>query len=322
MKHTQKLLLAGCLIVFASGIGLAADEEKLSVRAEVDKAFVTIGERVEYRITVTHDPSIQIQSKIVPPPSDAFEIKEVHDFSERQGKLIVEGRRFTVSLYDLGEFILEPVTVRYRIGTGEDKSVQTNRLFLTVQSIDTSGKPKVDIKDVKGVLGLRRDWRWLIALVVILGIGGVGGYIWWAKRRRVLGEGSAEELPLSPEDEALIRLNRLFDSDLIRRGEIKQYFLELSEILRRYLERRFEILAVESTTSEILRDLREKEVSRTILDKIQEVMEVADLVKFAKRKPTPSEIVKVNQLSKAAVEEARPKIAVSEAALTENSDGV
>lgn len=305
------------LLSFSPALTAARTEEgTFSVKAEVDKAFLTVGERVEYRVTVTHDPSIQIVSKIVPPPSDAFEIKEAHDFREKEGRQIVEGRRFVITLYELGEFILEPVAVRYRTPTGEEKSVETNRLYLTVRSVDASGKPKTDIRGVKGVIGLARHWAWLWFLLLAAFIGGGGVFLWQRWRRGRVETVGSEETFLSPEDEALVRLSRLFDSDLLRRGLLKEYFLQLSEILRHFFERRFEILAAELTTSEILRNLREKEVSGDLIGKIQQVMEAADLVKFAKWKPTPPEIIRINQASKALVEAARPRVTSTEAAQT------
>ena len=106
-------------------------------------------------------------------------------------------------------------------------------------------------------------------------------------------------------------MSRLYDSNLIRQGQFKEYYLKLSEIVRRYLERRFEILAVESTTFEILRDLQHKETASTVVDKARDVLEYADLVKFAKLKPAPAEIIRINQTAKAMVEEARPSVAMT-----------
>ena len=285
-------------------------EEKgfLSVKAEVNKATITIGERIEYRVTITHDGSVQILSPVEAPKEEPFEVKEVHDIFEKQGKLTVEGKRFVVTTYELGEFILEPVAIQYRLAGGEPKTIQTNRLFITVKSIDSSAKPKTDIRNVKGALGLKRRWGWLgWVLVFFITLAG-GIYFWWLKKQRLQAADRAEEPKLSPEDQALFELNRLFDSDLIRRGKMKEYFLEMSEILRRYLERRFEISAIESTTSEILRDLKSREIPPSLREKIQNVLESTDFVKFAKWKPAPPEIIRINQLAKALVEEARPKV--------------
>lgn len=292
------------LICCAAGL-LAGEEDSVSVKAEVDKAFLTIGEPLRYRVSVTRDPSIEIVSQIVPPSSDVFELKEARDFSEKQGRQVVEGRQFVLTTYELGEFILEPVSVRYRTPAGIERTLQTNRLFITVQSVDTSGKPKTDIRDLKGTLELSRSWLGL-AFLLLIAFGG-GYFLWRHFHREEEREKAPSEPALSLEDRTLQQLNALFDSDLIRRGKVKEYFLELSEILRRYFEGRFEILAVESTTSEILLALKVKEVTLPLQEKIRETLEAADLVKFAKWKPTVPEILRINQLSKTIVEEARPK---------------
>jgi hypothetical protein len=300
----------------------AAASDSISVKSEVNRAFVTIGERLEYRVTVTHDPSIQILSDLLPPAAKPFEMKEMHEFSEKQGKEIVEGRRVTLVSYELGEFILEPVTVRYRTAKGEEKSIQTNRLYVTIQSVEPSGAEKTDIRGPKGVVGLSREWAWLWALVAFSLVGGGAYYLWWRWKHPTAVGAGAGEAALSPEDEALLSLSRLFDSDLLRRGKLKEYYLSLSEILRRYFERRFEILAIESTTPEILRDLKEKELPTSLRAKIRETLEAADLVKFAKWKPAPTEILHTNQLAKQIVEEARPKEASPPEALGATTHGL
>ena len=297
-------------------------EEKgfISVKAEIDKGTITIGEKVAYRVTVAHEENAQIPSQITSPKTEPFEVKEAHDFSEKQGKEIVEGRRFILTTYELGEFILEPVTLQYRVKGGEPKTLQTNRLFITVRSVDAN-KPKTDIRTVKGALKLERVWTWLWVLLGLLTISGAGGYFWWLRRKKLM-EKATTEPDLSPEDEALLKLSRLYDSDLLGRGKMKEYFLELSEILKRYFEKRFEITALESTTSEILRDLKTKEVDSPLTQKIQTVLETADLVKFAKWNPPPAEIIKTNLLAKALVEEARPKIPLPEPEVESNAHGI
>lgn len=318
MKRSFLFFLS--LALFIPIVFAAEEKGFISVRAEIDKGSITIGEKVEYRVTVTHDADVQIVSQILPPNTEPFEVKKAQDFSEKQGKEIAEGRRFTLTAYELGEFILEPVTIQYRVKGSEPKTLQTNRLFVTVRSVDAN-KPKTDIRTVKGMMGLKRVWTWLWVLLGLLAAGGLGA--WWRARCKKLMEEAAKEPDLSPEDEALLKLSRLYDSNLLRKGKVKEYFLELSEILKRYFEKRFEIAALESTTSEILRDLKRKEIENSLSVKIQTVLETADLVKFAKWNLSPVEIIKTHQMAKALVEEARPKVIVSpETEMETNARGI
>lgn len=304
----MKALLVVAALLFLGPFRLLAGDPELSVKAEVDKSVLTIGERVEYKITITHDLRVQIIPQLAP-PTDAFDLKEAHDFSEKIGRRIVEGRRFILTAYELGEFILEPAVIRYRTTAGEEKTVETNRLYLTVRSVD-AGKPKTDIRGPKGVLALRARWGGaVLILLILLGVA-VGAFLGW--RAKQPQEGRATKEPeLSPEDEALLKLSRLFDSDLIRRGRVKEYFLQLSQILKFFFERRFAIAAAESTTSEILESFHGKRLPKTLEEKIRQILDAADLAKFAKWAPSQTEITQLSQLSKQVIEEARPKPEIS-----------
>ena len=303
MKNS--ILLSVVFILLATG--LWAGEGDLSVKAEVNKAVITVGERLEYRVTVTHGPMIKILTQIIPPPSEVFEVREAHDLYEKQGEKIVEGRNFVLTTYELGEFILDPIRVNYQTPGGKEKSIETNRLYITVQSVDRSGKEKIDIRDVKGVLNLKRQWKRFITIGALTLLAGGGFLIWRQWRKRRLEATTQGDPSLTAEEEALLRLSRLFDSDLLRQGGVKEYFLELSQILRVYFERRFEITAVEATTHEIVIRLKQSEIPEPLLSKMADVLEAADLAKFAKWVPSGAEILKINQQAKQIVVEAKPQ---------------
>lgn len=285
----------------------AANQDKISVKAEVDRAFITIGDPVQYKVTIRHDPAIRILSTVPPPAEDIFKIKKIRDINEKQGEDLVEGREFTLTAYKLGEYILDPVEIQYKLSDrGETKTLQTDKIFITTKSV-AEGETKVDIRGLKSVVALKGHFL-LTLLLIALAIAGILGF--FITRRLFRPAAQAVRTPetlMTPEEEAFLRLNQLFDSDLLKRGKVKEYYLKLSEILRIYFEKRFQIAAVESTTYEILRDLHKKDVPRELIEKISEVLEAADLAKFAKWKPEPPQILLINQKSKRIVEQARPK---------------
>lgn len=301
------LLSLGALLFSLSGY--ADNKSDISVKAEIDRAFITIGDPVEYTVTVRHDPSTRILSQIPPPSSDILKIKKIAEFKREEGGMKIEGRKFTLTAFRLGEFILDPIQIEYRVGGGDPKKIETNRIFLTVQSV-AKGEEKKDIRGAKTVLSIPRKILGLVISLLVITLLGAAPFLLRLRRKK-----TAVSVPLgtllSAEDEALLNLNQLFESDLLRRGKVKEYYLRLSEILRVYFERRFQILAIESTTYEILRSMREKDIPRQLLEKIEEVLEAADLAKFAKWKPEPAQIIQINQKSKQIVEEAHPPQEVS-----------
>lgn len=315
MKRSLSFLF---LVFLASSIPcLAADTDDIRIKAEVDKAFLTIGDPVTYTVMVEHAPEIAILSDIPAPSSDIFEIKKVEDIRRKQKKKIVTGRKFILTGYRLGEFVLAPVTVQYRKEKQPEKSIQTNKIYLTIKSV-AEGAPQEDIRDVKSVVPYKLRLGKLLGTFLLLAflIAGCFLYRLFFKRKNIF---QPAQPPLTPEEEALRHLADLFDSDFLKRGFIKQYYLRLSEILRVYFEKRYKILAVESTTMEILRALRPLRLDAGLYQKIQYVLEASDLAKFAKWTPSPPEILQMNKKSEELIKESAP---VPEPVSEETSHGV
>jgi hypothetical protein len=307
------------LMVFAlAGACVAAETDDIRVKAEVDKAFLTIGDPVTYTVTVEHAPDIQILSAVPAPDSDILEIKKIEDIRKKHKKKIITGRKFILTTYRLGEFILDPVTIQYRKDDTPPKSIQTQKLYLTVKSV-TEGEPKEDIRDVKSVVPFKLRFGKLLWALLALALlaGGYFLYRFFLKKKAL----AAPPAPLlTPEEEAMLHLTELFESDLLKRGLAKIYYLRLSEILRVYFEKHYGILAVESTTMEILRALKPQHLGTELFQKIQYVLESSDLAKFAKWVPPAAETLQINKKSEEIVKESAQ--APEPAAAKEAPDGV
>lgn len=308
-----KLLLRCLLIIICfPGAVLAAKPAvndtpttpSISVKSELSKAFITIGDPVEYTVTVKHTQDIKVLSSIPAPAKDVFKVKKIEDIREEEGQTVIEGKRFILTTFRLGEFILEPVKIEYRAGGGDVEFLETDRLFLKVNSVSGS-EEQTDIRGIKSVLAIPKS------ILVPAGIGGgvlllilIPLLLRWLRRRPAIE--APVERPLSAEEEAFLHLNQLFESDLLARGAVKEYYLQFSEIIRIYLERRYSIQAVESTTFEIARFLKETVQNASLRSLIKEVLEFSDLAKFAKHKPEPREILEMNQKAREIVEASKP----------------
>lgn len=115
---------------------------------------------------------------------------------------------------------------------------------------------------------------------------------------------------LSPYERAINALIILKEKKLWEKGQEKEYFTDLTDILRTYLEQRFGINAMEMTTRQIISTLNNSDV-RDKKDYIREILNVADFVKFAKVRPLPSDNIKAFDNAMKFVEETKPA-AISE----------
>lgn len=198
-----------------------------------------------------------------------------------------------LTCYDTGFYTLPQIPVKYRILP--DTNVRTTSSNLMVLMVHTV---KVDttnaIKPIKGPLHIPISFREmlpyiLLALALILLVIGIIWYINKRKKNEPLIQ-LRPKVRLQPHEKALQDLEKLRTKKLWQEGHVKQYYSELTEIIRLYIEQGFEIPAMESTTSEIMEGLgRKGGFNDTIAGRIEYILRLADMVKFAKAIPVPTE---------------------------------
>ncbi len=116
------------------------------------------------------------------------------------------------------------------------------------------------------------------------------------------------KIPRPPHEIALEALDALERAGLLERGEIKAFHVEVSEIVRTYVEERFTVRALEMTSAEVLDGLWRVGIEGGLLDDFRTFLERCDLVKFAKLRPTPEASGEMLSLARKLVEETRPRI--------------
>lgn len=281
------------LPVLLGTVGYA--EDMIAVSAEVDKGTVTIGEKIHYTVSVKHSPDIKILSAIDFPNPGQFEVKAVWDLPGKvEDGTKTSGRSFEIAAYGLGEFVIDEQSIRYENGDGKQGEVRANRLYITVTSVIKAGTTPSDIRGIKGPVDLLTSPAGLLIAIVLLGLIGLGSWIGWRYQHRRTHADVPRVEPLSPHDEAYQALQRLRDSSLLREGRVKEYYFQLSDIMRRYMERRFGFPAVECTTEEIVRSLSNAGTEQDLPKRpIYEFLQDVDMVKFAKHLPSAQEVVQV-----------------------------
>ncbi len=274
---------------------------------ELDTALVSVGDRMVLTVRVEHDPA----STVVWPDSLALGAVEVLGAelfppASEEGRSIT-GASFTLAAFELGDLEIPSFDVRVETPDGPSNTLSTDRYLITVQSVglDEGG----DIRAIRGPLGLPLNviyvLPWILLLVLLVGL----AYWLWVKRRRP--EASPRRsvvIPRFPHEDAYEALDRLEASDLLERGEIKEYHILASEIIRTYVEGRFGVYALEMTTGEVVERLRCTDVPEDAVHAFGGFASRCDLVKFAKLRPAPDACRDILEAARAFVHRTQPRV--------------
>ncbi|MFM1877405.1 MAG: hypothetical protein RLZZ241_271 [Bacteroidota bacterium] len=265
--------------------GWAQTEPKIS--SAVDTASIRIGEQIRFQITVEADSTAQV----IFPEDQTFSplemVEALKTDTTRRDARIVLLKTYALTQFDSGVYLLP--TQRVEIdGTG----YFTDSLLVSVANIpvDTTVQKMYDIKPMLEISS--NPWRWLrwVGWIVLILLLAGGGYYWFFVRAKRLTP-EEEEALLPPFERAMRDLKRLEDSRYLIQDEFKQYYSELTGIVRSYLEEEVHVTALESTTAQLieklqlLRDAGQLNLEPETLKQFQRILETADLVKFAKSKP-------------------------------------
>jgi hypothetical protein len=209
-------------------------------------------------------------------------------------------KKYGLIQFDSGRYTIPGIKILI-----DKKPYLTDSIRIEVSSIkiDTLQQKMYDIKDISTVdNGTGNWWKYLLAFLLIVGI---GAFVYWFIKKRQQKK-IEEEVYKTPIEKATSLLNNLEKKELWQKGEIKEYYSELTDIARNYIEEAIQIPAMESTTSELIQGLKaastKKKMSLTpeTVENLERVLRQADLVKFAKSKPLEFEITEDrNKIQKA-----------------------
>jgi len=294
--------LAALLIALAP-VPLRA--QALRIFTELDTALVSVGDRMALTVRVEHDPA----AVVAWPDSRALGSVEVLGAElappTSEGGRSITSATFTLAAFELGDLDIPSFDIQVEMPDGSSNTLSTDRYVITVQSVglDEGG----DIRAIRGPLGLPLSVIYVLPWILLLGLLGVLGYWLWIKRRR--SEASPRRsvvIPRFPHREAYEALDRLEASDLLERGDIKEYHILASEIIRTYVEGRFGVYALELTTREVVEHLRSSDLPEDAVEAFGGFASRCDLVKFAKLRPTPVASPEIIEAARAFVDQTKP----------------
>lgn len=281
-----------CTIALLFPLFAVAQPGSSFVDVRLDTAIIRIGEQAHLHVEVSYPAAVSV---IWPTLADTLNnhlevVKDSGvDTANGTGGLMRQVRTLTITSFDSGMWAIPPL--RFFVnGT----PVDTRSLLLEVRTVQVDTTKSV--RDIKGIYELpfslaywiREHLHWIGAGMAALAILVAGIYLLLRKRPpHAAPVVPAVVLPL--HERILAEMHRLEKERIWQQGDHKGYHSRITDLLRGYIEERFRVPALESTTDELLKELRVSPLNSDQRGQLENMLRLADMVKFAKALPSPQE---------------------------------
>ena len=275
------------------------------VSASIDSTEMRIGDQTDMHIRVTQEANERVEWPVFGETlQDGIEIidRTIVDTTTLSDGRLQLNQYLTLTSFKDSLFVVRPI----EIVSGED-TFRTEPMALNVlQPFDLEADSTNAITDIKPVERAPIWWwgiiRWiLLALGIALVITGIGYLVYWLLNRRKPKEEPVNPELLRPADEvALEKLDAIKIAKIWQKGQVKEYHTDLTDVVREYIGRRFDVHSTEKTSDETLKEIKpillakgeglEANVDgKELYENLRTMLQLADLVKFAKWSTTPDE---------------------------------
>jgi hypothetical protein len=265
-----------------------AGDVRLVVSA--DRTSITIGDPIILTLRLTYPEKDRIEGFTPERDLDRLTLlgRSISPPRRLEDGRMEDARTLRITAYETGQLDIPSFSASFTDAAGQAGSLKSDPIPIEVRSILTAADTEqADIKP-PATMPTPLRWPW-----VVLAIGAVAvlAFLWWRRRRTVQTAAPARppEPSRPPHEVAYEELERLLSSGLLEAGRMKEFHIELSEILRRYLTGRFGVETFERTSGEILEALRDARVEVKTVLIISELFVACDLVKFARHRPEAEE---------------------------------
>lgn len=271
----------------------------LVVSAAIDSTTLFIGDQTDLHLRATCEAGEQVQMPVLAEQLvDGIEIvdRTIVDTTTLQDGRVQYNQYLTLTSFQDSLFYIEPLAF-----VSGDDTVWSESLMLNVVQPFEMDSTDMAITDIKGIYKAPIWWwgilRWVLLALAIAGVG-VGGYYLITYLRNRFGNVPATNVPTEPlrpaEEVALEKLDAIREQKIWQSGQVKEYHTQLTDVVREYIARRFEVNSTEQTSDETLRAMRGLlSDKKELYEDLRKMLTLADLVKFAKWTTTPDE----NELS-------------------------
>lgn len=280
--------MVAVLLVLAQAAAAAAPSPAptapgpVSVVATASKSEVTVGETFAIELSAT-GPSGTTYTFAGEAQAESFELRTPPPGPKGAAAPAEPGtHRYEAAVFAVGDAEIPPIPVRYTLPDGTQGEASSGPVPLKVVSLLPKNPQEQKLADIRGPLSVGVGPAFWVALAAALAL--LAALVaWLARRRRRSPAARAVPVPEVPPDvEALRALDALAASGLLGREEYRPFYIRLTEVAKRYLERRLGAPILEMTTAETLSFLRSHAHGGDLVPAVRDLAEAADRIKFAK----------------------------------------
>jgi len=280
-------LLFGLILIILSVNNPA---QTISVGAFTDTTNYLVGDFINYEIEVVTRKNVVVISPSLPDTLNQLElISREEPVTTEDEKSRTTIYKFILAGYDSVQAVIPPIAVKYRAADDTSfRKIISDSVVVNIHTVPVSTAE--EIKDVKSPLTIPYDWRllllWIgIAIIILI----LGNYLYKKYKRSKADQPVEKKIITVPSHiTAMNELEKLEKEQLWQKGFIKDYHSRITEIIRNYFEERFDLPAMELTTTETIQHLKSIKETENILNITNDFLSNADLVKFAKFQPLES----------------------------------
>ncbi len=269
-------------------VSLASLTSFAQIETSIDTTAIKIGEQITYKVEVKSDSTSTIifpegQSFLPLEMVTSYKVDTIKD-DVKHYKFI---KKYALTQFDSGAYYIPQQKININ-----GKSFLTDSLRVEVNTIkvDTIKQGLYDIKPIIAVNKVQSKW-WIYALIILIALILIAFLLYWLfwKEKKLTEEEKIALLP--PYERAKLALQKLDNTPYLEHQEVKEYYSELTFIIRSYLDEKVYDRALESTSAELISRLRllregnQIDLDKETINNLESILQRADLVKFAKSKP-------------------------------------
>ena len=261
------------------------------VSASIDSTMLMLGDQTDMHLQVTQEKDEKVEWPVFGETlQEGLEIvdRTIVDTTTMPDGRLQLNQYLTLTSFQDSLFSINPVA----FASGEDTFFTEAMALNVIQPFEVDTTLAItDIKDIEKApiwwWGIIR-WILLALLLVALGVGIYYLVQWYRKRQQPEEEIIEPELLRPAEEVALEKLDAIKEAKIWKDGKTKEYHTELTDVVREYIGRRFDVQSTEKTSDETLRAMKPL-IDKELFAKLSKMLQLADLVKFAKWTTTPDE---------------------------------